>query len=323
MIPKKRTIKTIKKNMSIRQFYKIRNKVLIIRDGGGIGDILMLRMIVEDFKILMPEAEITVAVPPGYCQLLENHPFIDKIENSRELNENEYMLSYNVTNACVRYEMKIAPMSDMHRSDIWAAHCGVKLTKHNMYLSITREYKEYAVKLFDHIGLKKRPIVCFSPSSSTPSKDLDLNQINEIVNGIKALDFEIFILHKDNIEGANCRTINGITLKQWLAIINQSDYVITVDTGTLHAAQGFNKPTVAIFSWADGDTYCKYHENCTIVQRHRKNGDWSCGPCYAWQNCVKCPSHQELRKPCITEITGKEVLEAYKQRHLVYIRQLS
>lgn len=312
MIPK-RKVKISKNNMSLKEFYNKRNKILITRDGGGIGDILMLRMVLEDFKLLMPDAKITIATTVNYHRILEDHPFLDSVANSREVNENEYMVSYNVTSACVRYETKIAPMADMHRSDIWAAHCGVKLTQHNMHLKIPRNLKEYGVKLFAHFGIEKRPIVAFSPISSTPSKDLDLLQINEIVNGIKNMGFEIFVLHKETISGVNCPVISGIPPIHWLAIIDQSDYVISVDTGTFHAANGLNKPTVAIFSWADGFVYSKYHEKCEVVQRHRKNGNWDCGPCYNWQNCSKCPSHHMLRKPCITEITGSEVLEAFKR----------
>ena len=132
MVPQKRRIKTINNNMSLRDFYNKRNNVLIIRDGGGIGDILMLRMMIEDFKILMPDVKLTVATTVNYHKILEDHPFINNIANSRDLNENDYMVSYNVTSACIRYEIKIAPYSDMHRSDIWAAHCGVKLTKHDI-----------------------------------------------------------------------------------------------------------------------------------------------------------------------------------------------
>jgi ADP-heptose:LPS heptosyltransferase len=91
--------------------------------------------------------------------------------------------------------------------------------------------------------------------------------------------------------------------------VHQSDYVISVDTGTFHAANGFNKPTVGIFSWADGKIYGKYHQKLVLVQRHREEREW-CGPCFNWTQCPKC---SEPRKPCITDITGKEICDKFKE----------
>jgi ADP-heptose:LPS heptosyltransferase len=295
--------------MPIREFYNKRNKILIVRDGGGVGDILMLRMMIEDFKLLMPEAEIVIATTPNYFTMLEDHPFVSEVVNSRELDENQYIVSYNCTSACIRYETKIAPRSDLHRSDIWAAHCGVKLTKHDMHLKVSQELKQEAVRTFAHIGITKRPIVAFSPVSSMLSKDLGLEQINEVVAGAKKLGCDIYILHKSPIAGAGCPQATGMNLQQWLAAVNQSDYVISVDTGTFHAANGFNKPTVAVFGWADGNVYGKHHKKMELVQRHRDHIPGWCGPCFAWNSCVKCPDNNK-RKPCMTEITGKEICDA-------------
>ena len=86
---------------SIREFYENRNKILIIRDTGGMGDILIHRMIFEDFKRIMPDAEIHFACPTRYHSILQDHPYIDKLLNSREVNPHDYTISYNTT-SCSR-----------------------------------------------------------------------------------------------------------------------------------------------------------------------------------------------------------------------------
>lgn len=312
MIPKTRKVRTISSEMSIRDFYNKRNKILIIRDGGGVGDILMLRMMLDDFKSLDPECEIVVATTPNYFSMIEDHPAVSEVVNSRELDENQYLVSYNVTSACIRYEMKIAPNADLHRSDIWAAHCGVKLKNHDMKLNVSKELKEFAVKFFGTLGVKKRPVVVFSPVSSMLSKNLDLNQINEVIKGVQGLNCDIYILNKTPIQGANCPQATGVNLQQWLACIDQSDYVITVDTGTFHAANGLEKPTVAIYGWADGKVYGQYHKKLELVQKHKDQIPGWCGPCFNWNNCPKCPDNNK-RKPCMTEITGFEICNAFKK----------
>lgn len=318
LVPKKRNVRIKTSDMSLKDFYQKRNKVLIIRDTGGIGDILMLRMMVEDFKLLMPEAEITVATLINYHHLLKDHPFIDKIANSREINENDYIISYNITSACIRYESKIAPRSDLHRSDIWAAHCGMILTKHNMHLTVTPEMKEYALNLIN----STKPAVAFCPISTMPSKDLDEKQIADVVKGVQEMGYNVFIIHHKDLPNLPCQQIRGSSLLQWLALVDEMDYVITVDTGHFHAAQGLDKPTVGIFTWADGKVYGKYHPKMILVQKHRDDTPgWSCGPCYNYRACSQCPL-TEVRKPCVTEISGKEICEAFtKLRQLYPIKQ--
>jgi ADP-heptose:LPS heptosyltransferase len=169
--------------------------------------------------------------------------------------------------------------------------------------------KAWAVKYFASIGIKKRPIVLLSPISSMPSKDLDISQINEVISGVRQLGFNILISHKTPIEGVDCPVASGLGMKEWLACIDQANYVISVDTGTFHAANGLNKPTVGIFTWADGKIYGKYHPKSILVQIHRDEREW-CGPCFNWTTCIKCPQTQ-LRKPCVTEITGKMVCDAF------------
>jgi ADP-heptose:LPS heptosyltransferase len=308
--PKTRKVRTTSTKMSIRDFHEKKNRVLIIRDGGGVGDILMLRMMLDDFKRIMPEAEITVATIPAYFAIVKDHPCVHSAINSREVDENKFLLSYNVTSICVRYESKIAPKSDMHRSDIWAAHCGVKLESHNMHLKVDEDKQLYAVKMFAGLGINKRPIVAFSPLSSSPSKNLDLGQINAVIEGVRASGCEIFIANYKEVGGVDCPTASGLDLEHWMACISQSDYVISVDTGTFHAANGFNKPTVGIFGWADGKVYGKYHDKMMLVQKHRDEIEGWCGPCYNWQ---VCPKTSQPSKPCMSELTGHDIVEAFRE----------
>jgi len=100
--------------------------------------------------------------------------------------------------------------------------------------------------------------------------------------------------------------IHGVGMRQWLSVINQADYVVSVDTAVFHAAGGMKKPLVGIFTFADGKVYGKYFD-FFLVQRHRdEDPTWTCGPCYNWG---ACPKTQQNPKPCLTEITAEMILE--------------
>jgi ADP-heptose:LPS heptosyltransferase len=304
-------VKVKSNDLSLREFHNRRNKILIIRDAGGLGDILMMRMIFQDFIKLMPEAEITFAIPTNYTKVAFWHPYIKEVANSKEVDENKFGVSYNLTTACVRYEMKIRPLSDRHRAEIWTAYCGIKLTEPDMHIKIPSIIKKCAEQILqEKVSNKYKGYVCFAPISNMVSKDLDENQINGVINGIKIMGYSPYILHNKPLQNVQCPVILA-PLEQWLALVDLADYVISVDTATFHAANGLNKPTVAIFSWADGKVYTKFHKNCALVQRHRDfTPGWTCGPCY---DHPRCPRTENPRKPCITEITVEEILDAFSR----------
>lgn len=295
-------------DLSLRDFHNRRNKVLILRDTGGLGDVLMMRMIFASFKNLMPEAEISFAIPINYHKAAVHHPHIKDILNSKDIDENKFGISYNLTTTCVRYETKIRPRADRHRAEIWANYCGLELDETNMFLNFPDKIIEYSKRKLHERIPRKNGYVCFTPISNMVSKDLNEKQINEVLISLEQLGYSPYILHHMPIPYVNCPVMTG-TLDEWVGLLNASDYVISVDTAAFHAANGLNKPTVAIFSWADGKVYTKFHQKCILIQRHRDyTPGWTCGPCY---NHNACPKTNEARKPCTTEITSKEIIEAF------------
>ena len=90
-----------------------------------------------------------------------------------------------------------------------------------------------------------------------------------------------------------------------LGFINACDYIVSVDTAQFHAAGGLKKPLVGIYTFADGDVYGRYYQ-FELVQKHRKNGDWDCGPCYAWANCSVT---KDMPKPCLEELSVDLIMD--------------
>lgn len=280
----------------MEQAYKIRKKVLIRRDKGGLGDIFMHRMIFEDFKRIMPECHLTLACPEEYHQAVQDHPFLDAVVPC-SVSDSDYGAIYNTSFVCHRYEARTAPFIDKHRSDIWAEHCGVNLINHNMHFRVSNEEITYAKELIGENA------VIISPVSAMIGKNLDMKTVHAIAEELK--DYDVFLLHNrpllSHLPQLTC------DIRQFMAVINQAKYVISVDTATLHCAGGMNKSTTGIFTFIDGKVYAKYYPSVILVQKHRDDG-WSCGPCYNYVSCPKLPGVKELRKPCITELTMDEIM---------------
>ena len=308
VLPKSKFITSSR--ISLKEFSEKRNTILIIRNTGGLGDILMSRMIFEDFKRAMPEIKIVFACPTSYHDAVKDHPFIDEIVDSHEVDETEYIINYNITTACGDYEHKIAPRSDKHRSDIWAEHCGLLLEHHNMHIAIPIEARQKCREILQENSNGKKNVL-FCPISAMKSKDLDAAQMNEVKDGLKERGFNVIGLHNKKINDLeDTQQIQASNFIEFLGYINEADYIVSVDTAALHAAGGCNKPCLGTFSWADGYVYTKYYPKCHVAQKHRlTDPTWTCGPCYIWSRCTKL-SHG-IRKPCITELTSAYILKEF------------
>lgn len=302
----KKSVNSTKKPLSLKDFHAKRNKILIWHDKGGLGDVLMQRMLFEDFKSICPDADLIFACLPEYMDVAKDHPDIHEVIDSRTVDLNDYCIYYNT---CVsiadRYENHFAPCLE-HRSDIWAKYCGVTLNNHNMQFKFNNDFlKECRLKL-EKIARNNKPIVIFCPVSKMAVKTLLPFQIKAVAEATK--DYNLIGLHNKEINDLTQLSIHGIykaTLKEWMGYLAVADYVISVDTAAFHMAGGLKKPLLGIFTFADGKAYGK-HFDFILVQKHRDNGNWDCGPCFKFGDCPKC---NKAQKPCLTELTEKELTD--------------
>jgi hypothetical protein len=300
--------------VSLKTFYERRNKVLVVRKLGGLGDILMHMMMFEDFKRLMPDSHLVFACPAAFHDVVRGHPHLDEIVDSATVDIKEYPISFDTTNCCLRYELGNFPDKVLkHRTDIWANHCGVLCLKHNMHLKVQPEAKQWGEDTVNSIrGLEKGPVVLFTPISYDLHRSLTQTQINEVVGGLRKRGCVVFSSHTRPIHSFNLLKVPVISppkLDQWLGLVNAADYVVTVDTSVFHAAGGLKKPLVGVFTYIDGHVRGQYYD-FVLVQKHRYDGNWSCGPCFNWQACTKAQKlgPGDLR-PCLTELNGAMIMD--------------
>jgi len=286
---------------------------------GGLGDILMHRMMFEDFKNMNPEMELIFACPYQFHDAVKDHPFIDKVIDSRHLDVHDFNMVYNTTNCCSRYEMGMAPLADKHRSDIWANHCGVELKNHNMHLSFSDEELEEGLKLVESVRNQAGPRVLFCTKSAMQSKNLIEGQIVDTVRALKDLGCFVYSTHIypiDELDAIGVPVLHNLKIRQWMTAIMAADYVISVDSAVFHFAGGVGKPVTGIFTWADGQIYGKHYPTKTIVQFHRDtHPEWKCGPCYAWP---ECPFTSGALKPCLTRLNANMIMKGVKEMMTKY-----
>lgn len=306
----------------IREFYNKRNKVIIIRNSRGIGDILNCRMLFKEFKKIMPNMHLTFACFEDYFCLLKNHPYLDEVVSVDKVVKSDYMASYDISNCCIHYESREMGRNKKHRAEIWAEHCGINLENHDMDLPfISKEKIEDGFAALKSIRQNNKPTVFFSPIAFEKLRCLTDEQIVGTIRFLREKGLFVYSAHNtrlDKLEKHGFPVLIGKTLEDWMSYIHAADYVVTADTSTFHYAGGIKKPMTGIFTHVDGKLRGKFYD-FVLVQKHRDNGDWPCGgPCYNYLYCshpnctepVVGPNNQRSphgMRPCLTEITVDEI----------------
>lgn len=318
-------MKTLRKNpqpkpicWDLKSYKQRRNHILILREVGGLGDILMQRMMFEGFKRVMPDAHITWAVPNQYIDAAVRHPFVDDVVDCQTVDKEQFNVIYNITYTCGRYESRIAPNADKNRSDIWSEHCGVILTRHNMHLNPPQDEKDAALFLLkSKVKYPDRPILAFCPISAQVGKNLSNAVMSEVVLRIESKGCNVIGFHSKQIEALyniKCPVLSNMTIREWIAALSVSDYVVAVDTSAFHCAGGLQRPLTGIFTYCDGKIYGE-HYKFELVQKHRDDGNWDCGPCFNWCDCTKDKGNLPI-KPCAKEITADMVMDGVERMML-------
>ena len=307
-----------KSEIDYKKFIKINKKILILRESGGYGDILNMRMIFQDLKDSYPDFEFDWALPHGYFAAAAQHPFVSKLVTHNQINYDDYLAVYNLTYSCTKYEWAKKKATDKNRADIWAEYIGAKLNKHEMFMPDYSNHKSKIISILKSKGWDgNKKIISFTPNSAIGSKNLLSFQVQKI----KEMTREFFLVGHHNVPILNLSELEipqviNLSLEESMCLISFSDYVISTDTGHLHCAGGYNIPTLGIFSYTNGQEIAKYYKKCVIVQKYDANNPEHCGPCFNYSNC---PVTNNTIKPCMQEITAemiengwKKVLEVYK-----------
>lgn len=296
-----------KGTMSLKKFNEIHNKILFSHEYGGLGDVIMHRMVFNEVKNIIPDAIIDFSCDENFADAINDHPLINHVIDAKKTNKENYLVHYDTSVwTANKYENHFGINCKANRADIWAYYCGFQINDHKMNFNLNKILVENYKNKIENLRQKKgKPIVLLAPIASVKTKSLTPEQIDIIHDATDECNL-IGIHHKSipYFVEKNIPLICNTTVKDWIYYVNAADYIISVDTSTFHLAGGLGKPLVGIFTFANGKTYGKYYD-FILVQKHRDNGDWDCGPCYDYKSCPK--TKNEL-KPCLTELK-KNLLE--------------
>lgn len=260
------------------------DRIMIVRRTGGFGDNLIISCLLQRIHDMYPENGLSFACCSAYESLYSQTPWLSTIAAEflttaetilperfiKSPLSKGYSVIEDVTVPCHAWERIFlghnktdGGLKWRNRLDMWSNWIGIYgYTEANTCIKISSSVLNLTRhKYFTEPG--KLAIMC--PIGSERMKTY--THYLELGRNLQRMGYNVYILAKRGEAGQYFNgTIEAKDFKEYLAIIQLSDLVVTVDTAALHAAGVFKKRAYGLFTFNDGKAYCKYYPTVTPIQ---------------------------------------------------------
>ena len=285
------------------------DKIFVIETHDGMGDVLMS---LPTAKTLHSQGwKVQYSVEPSNAPVLDNIDFVDKVYTSNAQVPVHLVKSFiSLSGKLSEYNLDF---NQQHRVYSTAYMCGLRnqdLVTLNPTIVLSKEEKQYAKELLKNT--KKTVGICWHSHGSNRSYFRDYTQT--LCTELTSLGYTPVMLGTQEFPFVDCIDLAGKTdVRQLFAIVNELDYVITVDTGILHIAGTFNKPTIALMGHIPAEWRCSTYTNCYPLAPDKT--EVPCSPCsdMQWVAPKDRMCSTKGASYCLKTITPKIILDQFKE----------
>jgi ADP-heptose:LPS heptosyltransferase len=112
----------------------------------------------------------------------------------------------------------------------------------------------------------------------------------------------------ESLPGDRVKTVTGVSIMKFGAVIERMNIFMTNDTGPMHVAAAVGVPTVALFGQTNLYRYHPYMDDSMYITIKK---ECSICPCSSFEHPMEeCRKHDCDDKQCMDSITMDEVIEA-------------
>lgn len=251
---------------------KLKNKmhILVWRNVGGIGDIVMQSVIARELKIKYPDSYIVYQVPEKYLAIPRHNPYVDEaqiVENP--FVEGAFDKTIKLSNPCPAsiYELTRDVVRD--RIDLFLNTAGIKTKNKKLVYEVKDCERKWAEEFLKENKASDKIKIGFELRSIERRRDwTEWKELAGLIyKGIK--NSKIFIFdHDGHMAWKDKKVVNvcEFPIEKAVAIIEKLDLIIGPDSGLLHLAGAVGTKILGLF----GPT------NPMMRLNSYKNSDWIC-----------------------------------------------
>ena len=283
--------------------------ILIVRTGGGLGDIVVTTPVARGLREKFPDKKIYYHCHEKYKDILEGNPDLDGIITERKANDG-YDLVIELDNPCPCYIYEARSIQNRQaitkpRIDLFCERAGVDPKDKLPFVKVNKSESDWIDEFFREKKVKKVKIA-IAPTSAEMMKNWPIERIKELVPMInKNLNATVFILHDLPILVDDTIGFFAYPLKKVIALASKMDLVVGVDSAFIHLSGALQRPIIGLFGVNEPVRVMYYNKYKSWIY---KKEQFKCSPCYYLHTCLKYPS------PCMEAITAEEVFNEIKKR---------
>ena len=278
----------------------------------ALGDILLLSPVFNWVIENYPETRILFATVDGFVNV---YRYWDQVRtvNKRSLYPRHYDIGYHL-DGIVEKDHRGGPESYKHRVDLYCEFLGIPRIKDPVFsLPFSEQEKEWAHGIVGPLRAKNKPVIVMQALGSTHVKQFSLDKSLSIARELSKTSIVILVHNfKEKTNGTEVVNLMGQTnVHQLVALINEADAVVTMDSGVLWVAHCTNTPVIALLGPTREQERLCYHRNYHVVNLARIV---NCEPCF--ERLTGCQG----KVRCMTEAAEGEIIEGIRNgiNRLVY-----
>ncbi len=309
--------------------------ILVVRQLGGVGDVIMLSCVFRGLKEKYPEHTIKYVTAHIYLagaltDIADHNPYIDEIIwiepyegcslRTRQVwgqyyggcpsIEDEILwqkadLAVCLNTPCVDYEWEHMHDRSVEkpRYQIWCEAAGVTPSSYAPIYRITPEEQIRAKQVFDERGWTGQRIVGVGINACDPKRGVAPAKTQQVCRGLQQAGIiPVTIDNSASIPGF--QSIIGHRLRDLIPLLAQMDVVISVDSGLIHMAGAVGTPVVGLF----GPTDYRMRMGNYLGSATDSRNLMSCAPCWYSFKCRK-DLNPARHVECLQKITPEVIVE--------------
>ena len=256
---------------SIKQDVVSHSKDVIIETYDGLGDVIMSLPSAQTLHSL--GYKVNYLTYPHFNEIFNNLKFINKVYNVKETVSTTNFAKYvSLTSKLSNYSYAFNQQNRIYSSAFFCDLAPKQLVTNVPTLVTNPEEKKWARELLK--GYKHTVGIGWRANGFARSYPKEYT--TKLVNLASFQGYTPVILSADNTQFKGAINLGGKTsIRQLFALIEALDYIVTVDTGTLHVAGAFGTPTIALIGPIDASWRCSTYKNCYPLKPNIP-----CYPCF-------------------------------------------
>lgn len=310
---------------------------LVVRQLGGIGDVLTISCVLRGIAEKYPDHTIKVVTSRAYLsgcllELFEHNPYVkhddiidinpldgatdvtkkwwssyaaaSRLEDTVVYARADIAVDLNV--ACIEGEQaEIAKYGRVvtPRYKLWSDAAGVTPSSFTPIYEITNAERMEAAKFFRQRGWEEKKVVGVGIAAYSDARSAAKGKLHTVCHGLQALGY-IPVTIDGMFQFNDVPALVGRRIKDLMPIIERMEAVISADSGILHMAGTVGTPVVGLFGTTDYKMRMGMYTGSAVDSTKLV----PCAPCWYNQVCLTSPNPQD-HYACMNMVGADIILE--------------